>query len=76
MSEFWSTPPLVAHASLCLDSFEQLFNRFLVPQGSAEARARALWEAPFFVVSHGTEDGALFNFASVESLLLWEMSWH
>lgn len=35
----------------------------------------ALFEAPFVVVSHGTEPDPIFNYANRQALMLWEMDW-
>lgn len=35
----------------------------------------ALFEAPFVVVSHGTESDPIFNYANRQALDLWEMDW-
>jgi MEKHLA domain len=35
----------------------------------------ALFDAPFVVVSHGTEPDPIFNYANRQALLLWEMDW-
>lgn len=35
----------------------------------------ALFEAPFVVVSHGTEPDPIFNYANQQALDLWEMDW-
>jgi hypothetical protein len=35
----------------------------------------ALFEAPFVVVSHGTEPDPIFNYANRQALVLWEMDW-
>lgn len=35
----------------------------------------ALFEAPFVVVSHGTEPDPIFNYANRQALDLWEMDW-
>jgi hypothetical protein len=48
---------LAPHAALLLASFERLLGRSLLVGaaggGSPPARARALYEAPFVVLSHG-----------------------
>lgn len=40
-----------------------------------EAQARALYFAPFVVVSHGTEADPVLNFGNQAALNLWEMDW-
>jgi len=43
--------------------------------GSAEAQARALFAAPFVLVSHGTEEDPVLNYGNRMALELWEMTW-
>jgi len=37
--------------------------------------ARYVFEAPFVLVSHGTEDDPVLNYGNQAALALWEMSW-
>ena len=50
--------------------------RELLPRGgSVEAEARRLHDAPFVVVSHGTEADPLLNYGNAAALERWEMPW-
>lgn len=62
------------HAALLADSFMRLTGRPLI---DAEAHGLALrvWQAPFALVSHGTEPDPVFNYANMTALRLFEMSW-
>jgi len=72
----WRSPAALHHARLLLDSFARVVGRELLPRGgSAEAEARRLYEAPFVVVSHGTEVDPLLNYGNRTALELWEMPW-
>jgi hypothetical protein len=67
---------LAPHVSLLLRSLRGLTGRELVdPHLSAAEQARALYEAPFVVVSHDTAPDPVFNYANRSALELWEMSW-
>jgi hypothetical protein len=44
------------------------------PSGAEEA-ARALFEAPFVVVSHGLGKDPVLNYGNRKALELWEMTW-
>jgi MEKHLA domain len=46
----------------------------LVPAPGADA-ARAAWEAPFVLVSHGTEADPVLWYGNRTALDLWEMEW-
>jgi hypothetical protein len=62
------------HVRLLLDSFARLLGRELIPRdGSAAEQARRLFEAPFVVVSHGTETDPVLNYGNAAALALWEM---
>lgn len=41
--------------------------------GDAEAEAQIVFEAPFVVVSHGTQDDPILNYGNRTALTLWEM---
>lgn len=62
------------HVQLLLDSFARLLGRELISrQGSAEVQAERLFQAPFVVVSHGTEADPILNYGNAAALALWEM---
>jgi hypothetical protein len=64
------------HVQLLLDSFARLLGRELVDRaGSAAAQAERLFDAPFVVVSHGTEADPILNYGNAAALALWEMDW-
>lgn len=65
---------MTSHVQLLLDSFARLLGRELISrQGSAEAQAERLFQAPFVVVSHGTEADPILNYGNAAALALWEM---
>jgi hypothetical protein len=69
-------PAMVAHVQLLLDSFARLLGRELVPrEGSPAEQAERLWQAPFVVVSHGTEADPVLNYGNARALALWELTW-
>ncbi|OUC12766.1 MAG: MEKHLA domain-containing protein [Alkalinema sp. CACIAM 70d] len=72
----WQSPASLRHVQRLLNSFEQQVGRsLLVNRGSPEAIAQALFEAPFVVVSHGTEADPIFNYGNQQALSLWEFDW-
>jgi hypothetical protein len=67
---------LCEHAELLISSYLRITGKELVePKGSREKMARALYEAPFGVVSHGPGDDPVFNYGNHAALELFEMSW-
>lgn len=72
---FTSEGGVVEHVQLLLDSFARLLGRQLVVrEGSAEQQADRLFQAPFVVVSHGTEADPILNYGNEAALALWEMT--
>lgn len=63
-----------AHTRLLLDSYRHWLGAELIPRvGDEIEQARALFEAAFVVVSHGTQADPILNYANRRALQLWEM---
>lgn len=72
----WQLPQVVQHTQRLLTSFQRLLGYPLLDrQGTPEELAHALFEAPFVVVSHGTEADPIFNYGNRQALKLWEFDW-
>ena len=57
-----------------LNSFRSFVGRELIERtGNAEDEAQVVFEAPFVVVSHGTQDDPILNYGNRTALSLWEM---
>jgi len=75
-SAIWAHPSVIAWSQRLLDSFRHWTGRDLfVRSGSMEEQAKALFAAPFVVVSHGTESDPILNYGNQAALDLWEMAW-
>jgi hypothetical protein len=67
--------PVIFHSLTLIDSFKRATGRTLLPPGLSISDApRALFEAPFVVVSHGTESDPIFNYGNAAALALWGLS--
>lgn len=67
---------LGAHAQLLISSYRLCTGKDLVSPGqSSEDMHRALFDAPYGVVSHNTEDDPIFNYGNQTALRLFEMDW-
>jgi hypothetical protein len=67
---------LLAHATLLLASFERLVGRPLVEAAPTPIeRARALYEAPFVVLSHGSGPDPVFDYGNLAAQRVFELSW-
>lgn len=75
-AERWTDPAVVRWSHLLLDSFRRWLGRDLIERkGSPEEQARALYHAPFVVVSHGMQADPILNYSNKVALDLWEMDW-
>jgi MEKHLA domain len=71
----WEYPAAIAHAQILLYSFRQWFNQDLLHCDSPGQAAKALYFAPFAVLSHGCEPDPILNYGNQTALTLWEMNW-
>lgn len=68
---------IIQHCSLLAESYSLLTGNRLIDNAiTGEALAKALYEAPFVLVSHGIEADPIFNFANKKAQELWEMDWN
>ena len=67
---------LADHAQLLVTSYRHWTGRDLLdPVPTPGALARALYEAPFVVASHGGEPDPVFNYGNRAALALFEATW-
>lgn len=67
---------LAVHVRLLRESYHRRTGHDLIDPGLDDiSAARALFEAPFAVVSHGTEADPIFNYGNRKALELFEMNW-
>src|SRR5580700_7500578 len=76
MDLIWQTDFVMAHTACLARSLRHWTGRELLPGISRPAElAQIFFEAPFVVVSHGTEADPVLNYGNTSALALWEMSW-
>lgn len=76
VAEPWSDPVVIRWNQLLFDSFRRWLGRELIERtGSPEEQAKALYHAPFVVVSHGMEADPILNYGNKIALDLWELDW-
>ncbi len=75
-SAIYQTESVIAH-TLCMQrSLHHWTGRYLIPNVSEPADlAQKVFEAPFVLASHGTEEDPVLNYGNNTALQLWEMSW-
>lgn len=67
---------LAEHVELLLASYRRWTGEELIdPAATPAERARALWQAPFVVLSHGLEEDPIFNYGNRTALRLFEYGW-
>jgi hypothetical protein len=70
----WRHQDWIAHTQIMLNSFRSFVGRDLIERtGNTDEEARIVFEAPFVVVSHGTQDDPILNYGNRTALSLWEM---
>lgn len=71
----WRQHDWVAHTQILLDSYRHWTGQELISRdGSPDDQARRLFDAPFVVVSHGTQADPILNYGNRTALGLWEIS--
>lgn len=76
MAEIWEREEIVAHSECLARSYRHFTGRELVASVvDSRELARRLYEAPYVVVSHGTEADPILNYGNATAQSLWEMSW-
>ncbi len=64
------------HVQRMLDSYRHWTGReLIVRNGDPSLDAVALFDAPFVIVSHGTEANPILNYGNRAALKLWELDW-
>ncbi len=67
---------VILHSVCLARSLKHWTGRELLPSLSDERElAQKIFEAPFVLVSHGTETDPILNYGNRAALELWEMSW-
>lgn len=70
------TEALIRHAGLLARSLRHWTRRELLSPVTTEAEfSRHVFNAPFVLVSHGTEADPVLNYGNAAALRLWETTW-
>lgn len=76
MSAIWQSDRVIAHTACLARSLAHWTGRALCAGAASPIElAQLVFEAPFVVVSHGTEPDPILNYGNRVALELWEMSW-
>jgi len=72
----WQQEAIISHSQLLLKSYQHWTGNSLLDfSGSPIEIAKALFEVPFPVLSHGTEPDPIYNYGNRKALEFWEMDW-
>ena len=72
----WERPEIIAHSEGLIRSLRHWTGCELLPGVSdPRERSRGLFEAPFVLVSHGTQPDPILNYGNQSALRLWELTW-
>lgn len=72
----WQQDSVIHHSQRLMKSFQHWTKKPLLSIfGSPEAQAKALFEAPVVIVSHGSESDPIFNYGNAQALALWQLDW-
>lgn len=78
MSHRWESEFVRSHSDVLANSYRRITGRSLFP-GALEIQglelAQRLYEAPFVVVSHGTQADPILNYGNATAQRLWELTW-
>jgi hypothetical protein len=76
MDQILQTDFVIAHTLRLANSFRKWTGRDLWPGVFSPAElAEKIFNAPFVIVSHGTQADPVLNYGNRAALGLWEMSW-
>ena len=72
MDDIWQRPEIIAHSACMARSFRRFTGRDLMPGlFNPLGLSRSLFEAPFIIVSHGTEADPVLNYGNAAAMKLW-----
>ena len=72
----WKQPEIIRWSQILAQSYKQLLARELIDTvSSPEQLAKDLFEAPFVIVSHGTQADPILNYGNQMALQLWSITW-
>ncbi len=76
MTNIWQTESVVAHTACLARSLKHFTGRELLAAANDPLTfSRKVFDAPFALVSHGTQADPVLNYGNRAALTLWEMTW-
>lgn len=76
MKSIWEEIRIIEHTACLARSLAHWTGRELIPGVSDPGElSRLVFEAPFVLVSHGTEPDPILNYGNQAALTLWDTTW-
>ena len=73
--EMWQSPLIVQHSALLIQSYVDICGKKFPVSLTNGNFPRDLYESDYIIVSHGTENDPIFNYANIAAQSLWKMNW-
>ena len=75
-SLIWQKPEIIYWSQILVNSYQKLLGKELINSADTpEELSKALFYAPFVLLSHGTQTDPIFNYGNQMALELWSISW-
>ena len=75
-SLIWQKPEIIDWSQILVNSYQKLLRKELINSAQTpEELSKALFYAPFVIVSHDTQADPIFNYGNQMALELWSISW-
>ena len=71
----WQQPEIIRWSQILTTNYQRLLERELISADTTEELAKALFQAPFVVVSHNNQADPILNYGNQTALDLWSLSW-
>ena len=72
----WQQSEVISWSQILVNNYQQLLGKQLINSvDSPEKLSKALFYAPFALVSHGTQTDPIFNYGNQTALQLWSITW-
>ena len=68
-------PEIIRWSQVLANSYRQIIGTNLIDADTPEQLSKALFYAPFVLVSHSTQADPIFNYANQTAMQLWGLDW-
>ncbi|HSZ72437.1 MAG TPA: MEKHLA domain-containing protein [Cytophagaceae bacterium] len=75
LNDHWKEPAVEKHSHLLVQSYVRICRKNFPLNTSVMPLPEALYKSEYILVSHGTEEDPIFNYANGSAQQLWRMDW-